>query len=253
MTFGERLLEYRTHEGLSQEKLAEKVGVTRQTVSKWETNQSVPDFDKIIPLCEALGISTEELIKGEKEEKNAELEEIKQEKERLKKEYVQKRNKKKAIVLSVSIFLYCIATFALPYMIEVLRYEDAHAVMIWATLCTIATVIIVYFFVAYPNIYKEDKDKKGIKEDIEEINDTIEEIENIDNGRIKIEAVGAESKTEALAIQIVASLFLIIYLLVSFLTKAWHITWILWIVFLFVELIIKMIFSMKGEKEKSEK
>ena len=253
MTFGERLLEYRTHEGLSQEKLAEKVGVTRQTVSKWETNQSVPDFDKIIPLCEALGISTEELIKGEKEEKNAELEEIKQEKERLKKEYVQKRNKKKAIVLSVSIFLYCIATFALPYMIEVLRYEDAHAVMIWATLCTIATVIIVYFFVAYPNIYKEDKDKKGIKEDIEEINDTIEEIEKIDDGRIKIEAVGAESKTEALAIQIVASLFLIIYLLVSFLTKAWHITWILWIVFLFVELIIKMIFSMKGEKEKSEK
>ncbi len=253
MTFGERLLEYRNREGLSQEKLAEKVGVTRQTVSKWETNQSVPDFDKIIPLCEALEISTEELIKGEKEEKNAELEEIKQEKERLKKEYKQKRNKKKAIVLSVSIFLYCIATFALPYMIEVLRYEDAHAVMIWATLCTIATVIIVYFFVAYPNIYKEDKDKKGIKEDIEEINDTIEEIEKIDDGRIKIEAVGAESKTEALAIQIVATLFLIIYLLVSFSTGAWHITWILWIVFIFVELIIKLIFSMKGKDEKNEK
>ena len=147
MTFGERLLAYRNAVNLSQEKLAEKVGVTRQTVSKWETNQSVPDFDKILPLCEALGITTEELITGE-EEKNVEIEEIKQEKERAKKEYVQKRNKKKAIVLSISIFLYCIATFALPYMIEVLRYEDAHAVMIWATLCTIATVIIVYFFVA---------------------------------------------------------------------------------------------------------
>ena len=253
MTFGERLLEYRNREGLSQEKLAEKVGVTRQTVSKWETNQSVPDFDKIIPLCEALGISTEELIKGEKEEKNTELEKIKQEKERVKKEYMQKRNKKKAIVLSVSIFLYCIATFALPYMIEVLRYEDAHAIMIWATLCTIATVIIVYFFVAYPNIYKEDKNKKGIKEDIVEINDTIEEIEKIDDGRIKIETVGAKSKTEALAIQIVATLFLIIYLLVSFFTGAWHITWILWIVFIFVELIIKLIFSMKGKEEKNEK
>ncbi len=55
MTFGERLLEYRNRVNLSQEKLAEKVGVTRQTVSKWETNQSVPDFDKILPLCEALG------------------------------------------------------------------------------------------------------------------------------------------------------------------------------------------------------
>ena len=253
MTLGERLLGYRTNIGISQEKLAEKIGVSRQTISKWETNQSTPEFDKILPLCEVLGITTEELIKGEKEEKNAELEEIKQENERAKKEYMQKRNKKKAIVLSVSIFLYCIATFALPYMIEVLRYEDAHAVMIWATLCTIATVIIVYFFVAYPNIYKEDKEKKGIKEDIEEINDAIEETEKLDDGRIKIETVGAESKTEALAIQIVAVLFLIIYLLVSFLTSAWHITWILWIVFIFVELIIKLIFSMKGEKENNEK
>ena len=242
MTFGERLLAYRNAVNLSQEKLAEKVGVTRQTVSKWETNQSVPDFDKILPLCEALGITTEELITGE-EEKNVEIEEIKQEKERAKKEYVQKRNKKKAIVLSISIFLYCIATFALPYMIEVLRYEDAHAVMIWAILCTIATVIIVYFFVAYPNMYKEDKEKRGIKEDIEELNDAIEEIEKLDDGRIKIEAVGAESKTEALATQITASLFLIIYLLTSFLTGAWYITWILWIVFIFVELIIKLIFN----------
>lgn len=248
MTLGERLLAYRNRVGLSQEKLAEKIGVTRQTVSKWETNQSTPDFDKIVPLCEILGITTEELIKGEKELKNSELEEIKQENDRTKREYMQKRNKKKAIVLSISIFLYCIATFGLPYMTEVLRYEDAHAVMIWATLCTIATVIIVYFFVAYPDIYGKNKEGKGIKEDIEELNNTIEEIEKIDDGRIKIEAVGAESKTEALTIQIVAILFLIIYLLVSFLTGAWHITWILWIVFIFVELIVKLIFSMKGEK-----
>lgn len=254
MTLGERLLIYRNRVGLSQEKLAEKIGVTRQTVSKWETNQSTPDFDKIIPLCEILGITTEELIKGEKTTNNESgIEGIEQEANRAKREYIQKRNKKKAIVLSISIFLYCIATFALPYMTEVLRYEDAHAVMIWATLCTIATVIIVYFFVAYPNTYKEDKEKKGIKEDIEELNNTIEGIQKLDDGRIKIEAVGAESKTEALAIQIVASLFLIIYILVSFLTGAWHITWILWIVFIFVELIVKLIFSMKGEKENNEK
>ena len=245
MTLGERLLEYRTNIRMSQEKLTEKIGVSRQTISKWETNQSTPDFDKILPLCEALGITTEELIKGEKKTENSEAKEIKQENEKVKNEYVQKRNKKKAIVLSVSIFLYCIATFALPYMTEVLRYEDAHAVMIWAALCTIATVIIVYFFVAYPNTYKEDK---GIKEDIKEINDTIEEIEKLEDVGVKIEAVGAESKTEALAIQIVAILFLIIYLLVSVLTSAWHITWILWIVLIFVELIVKLIFSMKGEK-----
>lgn len=246
------MLSYRNAVNLSQEKLAEKVGVTRQTVSKWETNQSVPDFDKILPLCEVLGITTEELIKGEKENKNEQLEEIKQENEKAKKEYMQKRNKKKAIVLSISIFLYCIATFALPYMIEVLRYEDAHAVMIWATLCTIATVIIVYFFVAYPNMYKEEKEKKSIKDDIEELNDEIEEIEKINDDNIK-NTVKTENKTEVLVTQIVASLFLTIYLLVSFLTGAWHITWIIWIVFIFVELIVKLIFSMKGEKENNEK
>ena len=248
MTFGERLLEYRNCKGLSQEKLAEKVGVTRQTVSKWETNQSVPDFDKIIPLCETLGISTEELIKGEKEEKNEELEEIKQENARVEKEYIQRRNKKKAIVLSISIFLYCIATFALPYMIDVLRYDDAHAVMIWATLCTIATVIIVYFFVAYP-----DNAKNDIKEDVEEINNVIEEINKLDNNGVKIKTVGTRDKIETLVIQIIAILVLLVYLSVSFLTGAWHITWILWIVFIFVELIVKLIFSMKGEKENNEK
>ena len=255
MTLGERLLEYRTNIKMSQEKLAAEVGVSRQTISKWETNQSTPDFDKILPLCKALGITPEELITGEikqveeaEEVKKLELEKTKEEIRKKQMEYSNKRNKKKAIVLSVSIFLYCIATFSLPYMTEVLKYEDAHAVMIWATLCTIATVMIVYFFIAYPNINKEYKEKKGIKEDIDELNDTIEEIKKLEDVGVKIEAVGAESKTEALAIQIVAILFLIIYLLVSFLTSAWHITWILWIVLIFVELIVKLIFSMKGEK-----
>ncbi len=48
---GEKLLELRKKTNLSQEDVAFKLNVTRQTVSKWETNQSVPDFDKIVPLC----------------------------------------------------------------------------------------------------------------------------------------------------------------------------------------------------------
>ena len=48
---GEKLLELRKAKNLSQEEVAEKLNVTRQTVSKWETNQSTPDFDKIVPLC----------------------------------------------------------------------------------------------------------------------------------------------------------------------------------------------------------
>ena len=238
MTLGERLFEYRNSINMSQEKLAEKIGVTRQTISKWETNQSTPDFDKIVPLCEVFGISTDELIKGEKRVDEKEFKQIQN-------NYSEKRNKRKAIILSISIFLYCIATFSLPYMTEVLKYEDAHAVMIWATLCTIATVIIVYFFIAYPKEDNCENENKSIKEDIEEINKTIEEIDEIEEN---IKDVNGRNKTEALVIEIFAMLFLIVYLFVSFITMAWHITWILWLVFALVELIIKLIFSMKGEK-----
>ena len=51
MSLGQRLYDLRKTTGLSQEKAAEQLGVTRQTVSKWETDQTTPDFDKIIPIC----------------------------------------------------------------------------------------------------------------------------------------------------------------------------------------------------------
>ena len=56
-----------------------------------------------------------------------------------------------------------------------------------------------------------------------------------------IKDVNGRNKTEALVIEIFAMLFLIVYLFVSFITMAWHITWILWLVFALVELIIKLI------------
>lgn len=58
MSLGQRLIELRKEKKLSQEEVAGKLNVTRQTVSKWETDQSTPDFDKILPLCELYGIST---------------------------------------------------------------------------------------------------------------------------------------------------------------------------------------------------
>lgn len=130
MTLGERLLEYRTNLKMSQDTLAEKVGVTRQTVSKWETDQSTPEFNKIIPLCEIFGVTTDELIKGEKQEeivKNQNLEATKSENN-------EKRNKQKGIFLSISVFLYIIGTFSIPYMIVALEYNEGKAIMIASTL-----------------------------------------------------------------------------------------------------------------------
>ncbi len=54
MNLGEKITRARKEKGLSQRKLAERVGVTFQTVSKWELNKSLPDIEKVKNLCEIL-------------------------------------------------------------------------------------------------------------------------------------------------------------------------------------------------------
>ncbi len=65
MTVSEKIYTLRTRLGLSQEELAEKLGVSRQSVSKWETGQSVPDLEKIIKLADLFGVSVDELVREE--------------------------------------------------------------------------------------------------------------------------------------------------------------------------------------------
>ena len=60
--FGERLKQLRILSALTQEELAEKLGVTGQTVSKWEKEKSLPDFSVIVPLANLFRISTDELL-----------------------------------------------------------------------------------------------------------------------------------------------------------------------------------------------
>ena len=66
MSLGCKITELRRQKGWSQENLAEKLGVTRQSVSKWESGASVPDLDKIIGLSELFGVTTDYLIKCER-------------------------------------------------------------------------------------------------------------------------------------------------------------------------------------------
>lgn len=64
MNLSDRIQALRKAAGLSQEQLAEKIGVSRQAVSKWESEQSAPDLDKIILLSEHFGVTTDYLLKG---------------------------------------------------------------------------------------------------------------------------------------------------------------------------------------------
>ena len=63
MTLAEKILSLRTERGMSQDDLAEKLEVSRQSVSKWETAQSTPDLDKIIKLADLFGVSVDQLVR----------------------------------------------------------------------------------------------------------------------------------------------------------------------------------------------
>ena len=64
MDIAHRIQGLRKKEAISQEELAEKIGVSRQTISKWESGQSVPDIDKVILLSEYFSVTTDYLLKG---------------------------------------------------------------------------------------------------------------------------------------------------------------------------------------------
>ena len=62
MTIGEKITHLRVAANMSQETLADKLSVSRQSVSKWEMDQSLPQIDKVLQLCEMFKISTDELL-----------------------------------------------------------------------------------------------------------------------------------------------------------------------------------------------
>ena len=68
MTFSDKLIALRKKAGWSQEELAERLNVSRQSVSKWESAQSMPDIDKILQLSSLFSVTTDCLLKDEQAE-----------------------------------------------------------------------------------------------------------------------------------------------------------------------------------------
>ncbi|MEQ6355438.1 helix-turn-helix domain-containing protein [Lysinibacillus sp. M3] len=65
MKISRSILDYRKHNNLSQEQLANKIGVTRQAISKWEQEKGAPDIENLILLSDEMNISLDNLIKGD--------------------------------------------------------------------------------------------------------------------------------------------------------------------------------------------
>lgn len=210
MTIGNKLLELRKKRGLSQEEAAEKLGVSRQTISKWETDQSTPDFDKLSLICKLYDITADELINGTSKDKQEE----KEKQEELKESILENR-KKRALGIGLGICLYFLAVVEVMVTIPLGVLNPIVGSAIFLAICGVATGIIVYVCM----IYKESKEEKKEKNE----NPIVKQIN-----------------------EVIAIIILVIYLLVSFLTMAWHITWILWIIYALIEEIVKLIFALKG-------
>lgn len=152
MKIGDRLLEPRRTKHLSQEEVADRLNVTRQTVSKWETDQSMPDFDKIVPLCELYEISADELLTGNR---------CKDEKGKPNENVLEKRAKG----IGIGILIYFLALAWIMITIPVMMMNPIISSAIFLVICGIATYKIVYTCMLYKvGKPKEERQPKLLKQ-----------------------------------------------------------------------------------------
>ncbi len=202
MTIGERLLKLRKEKNISQEELANVLDVSRQTVSKWETDQSTPDFDKIIPLCEYFGITSDELLTGNQNIKEAKKENVKS---------------KFARNIAISVMLYIFALIAIIALAGGLD-KPILGVSVFFGFIAIATGLLIYNGIYYSKESEEPKEKK-------------------------------DESIEKQVMSIIDIIGVTIYLFVSFMTMAWHITWMIFLIVGLVKAIVKLIMSLNAKKE----
>ena len=145
MTIGERLYNLRKDKKISQEELANVLGVSRQTVSKWETGESTPDFDKIIPLCNYFGITSDELLSGKRDivESN-------------------KNENKKAFArnLAISVALYISSVIMIIFFSTVFDQPEL-GVCLFFFINAVATGLIIYNGVVYGKKVEKPKKKEN--------------------------------------------------------------------------------------------
>lgn len=147
MTLAEKIYELRKNNKLSQEQLAEKIGVSRQSISKWESGETSPELERVVALSQVFNVTTDYLLKSK------DIDELTIRTEHLEKEQNEFREKMilnqiKNIRIWSSLFIYVIAfvvflylQFPFPYL-----FPDADIIMRLMELITIlliATAIVI--------------------------------------------------------------------------------------------------------------
>lgn len=148
MDFSEKILSLRKSRGLTQEQLAEKLNVSRQSVSKWESGQAIPELETIVALCRVFDITTDYLLKpSEMDELSIKTEMLEKQQQLL---LIREQRYKRiftCIVYSLGIYLFFFAV----YMIGHFYFE------IWNPSVILAEFLIATAIVIFVCVKKEKK------------------------------------------------------------------------------------------------
>lgn len=164
----------------------------------------MPDFDKIVPICNYFGITTDELLTGNKDITEAKADEV-------------KSNFARNIAVAVSLY---IISLVVMILFAAQFNQPIIGVSLFFTIIAIATGLLIYNGIYYK---KESKEEEKVKQ-----NSLTKQVTGI-----------------------VSTIGLIIYLIVSFITEAWHITWIIFIIVGVVNQIVKLLFSLNNKEEEN--
>ncbi len=151
MNFSEKLLTLRKSKVLTQEQLAEQLNVSRQSISKWESGQAIPEVDKIVELSNIFDVTTDYLLKP------SEIDELSVKTEIIEKQQQQMllREKKRDIIQHC--IIYCVGVYLLFFAV----YFIGHFYLkIWNPSIIFAEFLIataIAIFICMKNIKKELK------------------------------------------------------------------------------------------------
>lgn len=142
---GKFISQLRKNKKMTQAELAEKMGVTDRSISKWETGRGLPDASIMIPLCELLGINVNELLSGEKidmkdynkkaEENLIELKEISE------------KNNKRLLTVEVVMLIISILSFVVMICVSAYVTENILKYILIGSAILILLVAIIFSFI----------------------------------------------------------------------------------------------------------
>ncbi|MDO4741805.1 MAG: helix-turn-helix transcriptional regulator [Candidatus Saccharibacteria bacterium] len=250
MTLPEKLAKLRKAAGLSQEEVADKLELTRQTISKWETGQSSPDLDKVLPLCNLYNVTPDELLhddnkkshKTEDQKSTAPAtEELPEKNITPSDESYNKTSpspnhlitKRKLIGILFGIFIYIVAVVFIMISIPVIGINPIISSGIFLLLLAIGTLTIIFSAINYRDTRKNKLFPTGQ-------NPKVLNLEKNKDKKEKDNTLTKETQIYETINYVLRRTTLVVYLIVSFMTMAWHITWIIWVIYGIVAQIIKL-------------